>query len=106
MQSINDVANTREQLSALATHLEAQRETILRGWRAATENDPTLTTPAALSRVQFNDHIPGVLDAFAHALRLWPDEVGAQAAQQAKTQETGHGLQRWQQGYQFRGIDP
>lgn len=104
MNNINNVAKTREQLSALATHLEKQRQVVLQGWRAVTEQDATLTTGASLSRIQFNDHIPGVLDGFAHTLRLWPDEVGAQAEQHAKAQETGHGLQRWQQGYQLSEL--
>ena len=88
----------RAQLSALAAHLGGRRETILRGWRTATAN-AGLTIASSLTRVQFNDHIPGVLDAFALRLRAWPDEESTQAQQHEKEQVTEHGLQRWQQGY-------
>lgn len=95
---------TREQLSALASHLDAQRDAILQRWRTATDNAPELAIASSLTRIQFNDHIPGVLDAFAHKLRVWPDEQSVQAQQQEKEQVTEHGLQRWQQGYQLSEL--
>jgi hypothetical protein len=42
--------------------LAARREPILRAWRAAVDRDPQLTTASTISRAQFNDHIPDVLD--------------------------------------------
>jgi signal transduction histidine kinase len=95
---------TRAQLSALAAHLGERRETILQNWRKATENAVELTIASSLTRVQFNDHIPGVLDAFALRLRAWPSEESAHAQQKEKDQVTEHGLQRWQQGYQLREL--
>ena len=92
---------TREQLSALASHLGEQRDPILQRWRTAAENVPESTIASSLTRLQFNDHIPGVLDAFAHKLRVWPGEESAQAQHAEKEEVTGHGLQRWQQGYQL-----
>lgn len=88
-----------EQLAALAAHLHDRREAILRIWQRAVERDPLLTTSSTLSRAQFNDHIPGVLDSFEHKLSA----IGA-AEQQAATREerataAEHGLIRWQQGY-------
>lgn len=94
----------REQLSALASHLGEQRDAILQRWRTATENVPEFTIAASLTHRQFNDHIPGVLDAFAHTLRVWPAAASAQAQQAEKDQVTEHGLQRWQQGYQLSEL--
>ena len=95
---------SREQLSVLAAHLGWQRESILQRWRTATATIPELTIASSLTRVQFNDHIPGVLDSFALRLRAWPDEDSARAQQNEKEQVIEHGLQRWQQGYQLREL--
>lgn len=98
------IKKTHEQLSALASHFAEQRDSILQRWRTMTENVPELTIAPSLTRLQFNDHIPGVLDALAYKLRTWPSEESAQAQQEEKEQVTGHGLQRWQQGYQLREL--
>ena len=92
---------TPEQLSALASHLGEQRDSILQRWRTAAENVPESTVASSLTRLQFNDHIPGVLDAFEHKLRVWPGKESAQAQHEEKEHVTGHGWQRWQQGYQL-----
>ena len=97
-------AQIREQLSALAAHLGEQREVILQRWRIATENVEELNIASSLTRLQFNDHIPGVLDSLALRLRAWPEVESVQAQQNAKDQVIEHGLQRWQQGYQLREL--
>ncbi len=94
-------AQTREQLTALAAHLLEQRDAILQRWRAITESVAEQTTSSSLTRLQFNDHIPGVLDALDCRLRAWPDQECAQDQRAEKEQVMGHGLQRWQQGYQL-----
>jgi signal transduction histidine kinase len=100
----NTLARSREQLSALAAHLGGQRDAILKHWREATATVAELTIASSLTRVQFNDHIPGVLDSFALRLRAWPDEDSARVQQNEKEQVNEHGLQRWQQGYQLREL--
>jgi signal transduction histidine kinase len=95
---------TRQQLRDLASYLDEQREAILQRWREAARNTPEITTASSLTRSQFNDHIPGVLDSFAGRLRAWPHRESVQARQQEKDQVTGHGLQRWQQGYQLNEL--
>lgn len=93
---------TFEQLAALSTHLAARREAILQAWRAAANADPAQTTVSSLTRAQFNDHIPQLLDAFERKLRARPGGDRAAAADEAQTQEdVKHGLQRWQQGYRL-----
>ncbi|MEO6992775.1 MAG: HAMP domain-containing sensor histidine kinase [Lacunisphaera sp.] len=93
---------TLEQLTALSAHLAARREAILQAWHDAADADPAQTTVSFLTRAQFNDHIPPLLDAFERKLRARPGGARAAAADDAKTQEdVKHGLQRWQQGYRL-----
>jgi signal transduction histidine kinase len=94
----------REQLSALASALIERREAILEAWRAAGEDSAERNIGSSLSRVQFNDHIPAVLDCLGHTIQAWPGDRDPLS----EAIETGtvcdHGLQRWQQGYQLREL--
>jgi signal transduction histidine kinase len=92
----------KSELSRLAAHLAARREQILLSWQRAVELDPELTTPSGISRTQFNDHIPQVLDAFGHRLSAEDDSDKAQAHSEQKRGAAEHGLHRWQQGYNQR----
>lgn len=92
------------QMAALVEHLTARRAAILSGWRQAVEADPELTTANALPRVQFNDHIPALLDALARKLRAHAGPGAADAEEKRKGGSAGHGLQRWQQGYALREV--
>jgi RsbT co-antagonist protein rsbRD N-terminal domain len=96
------VGHFAEGLSALADHLHARRDEILRAWRNALKKDPALTTSASLPRIDLYDHIPALLSTFEQQLRSvgpsapHPDAGHAPAA--------AHGLQRWQQGYDLREV--
>ena len=94
------------QFDAVSDHLKKRRPAILLAWRRAAEGDPEQRTARALSRGQFNDHIPEVLDAFELKLRAGPG--GATAAspdrQPEKVEEVKHGLHRWQHGYRLREL--
>jgi signal transduction histidine kinase len=97
---MNVASEDREQLAALASYLAQQREAILQAWREAVDRDPEVTTASTISRAQFNDHIPAVLDAFERELRgVDPGESVRAAGQQSAAE---HGLHRWQQGYDQR----
>lgn len=90
------------QLAALSTHLHARRGAILQEWRRVAELDPTQTTVSVLTRAQFNDHIPPLLDAFESKLRARLGSNRAATTEEAmKQEEVKHGLQRWQQGYKL-----
>lgn len=93
-----------EQLSALASDLLARRDAILKAWRAAGEADPERSIASSLSRAQFNDHIPAVLDCLARTIEAWPDEQTVLAGEIQSAKVCEHGLQRWQQGYQLREL--
>lgn len=101
---MNSQIQSQEQLAALATHLKARRAAVLEAWRALVDNDPDLTTGSALSRTQFNDHIPDILDSFARRLRAWPDETSISVQEQERKGITSHGLHRWQQGFRLREL--
>ncbi len=96
--------DTHAQLSGLATHLGNQRKAILKRWRTATEEAPGVTVASSLTRLQFNDHIPGVLEAYNRILLALPGVPSASAQLDEKDQILEHGLQRWQQGYQLRDL--
>src|SRR3954454_10161927 len=92
------------QLNELARELLVRRESILDAWRAAGDAGPGGSIASSLSRAQFNDHIPAVLDCLASTLRAWPDEQDAAAVELQAARVCEHGLQRWQQGYPLRGL--
>ena len=94
----------REQLSALASELREQRDAILEAWRAYGEAAPERNTASTLSRAQFNDHIPAVLDCLANTIQAWPGERDPLAEQIETEKVIEHGLQRWQQGYQLSEL--
>jgi signal transduction histidine kinase len=95
---------TREQLHALASELLARRDAILEAWRAASEAATERSVASSLSRAQFNDHVPAVLDCLAHTIEAWPDPQTALDGQTQTERVCEHGLQRWQQGYQLREL--
>ena len=92
-------------LAGFSAHLASRREKILDAWCEASLNDPVLTTGAALTRDQFRDHIPQVLEALELKLR---SRVGgarsAAAEEEIKQEEAKHGLQRWQQGFRLEEL--
>lgn len=92
------------QLSVLAAHLGGRRDAILQHWRKASKGADDAALAPSLTRLQFNDHIPGVLDAYAHTLEARSHADRADARQEEKEQVVEHGLQRWQQGYQLREL--
>ena len=95
-------APLRAALAALADQLALRREQILSGWAAAIDADPELSSFSTLSRAQFNDHIPAVLDDFEQRLRAYPALESAPGQRGSSDSASEHGLQRWQQGYDQR----
>jgi len=93
-----------DSLAALADFLHGRRAAILTAWSRAAEGNPDLTTSATLSRVQFYDHIPHMLDALEQRLRASRIRQALEAKQDENENAEGHGLQRWQQGYNEREV--
>ena len=92
-------SSNKEQLRHLADHLTSRRPQILRAWHQMVEADPELTTASSISRTQFYDHIPQLLDAFADLLCAEDGLEKKQASAEQKKNAGEHGLLRWQQGY-------
>jgi signal transduction histidine kinase len=97
--TLNADSTANDQLCALADHLAAQRNEILSKWRIAVDADPELTTASTITRNQFIDHIPAVLDAFENRLRAENAAERSRAISDEKAFAAEHGLHRWQQGY-------
>lgn len=96
-------ASLRATLVALADQLSQRREQILRNWGAALDSDPELASFSALSRAQFNDHIPAVLGELEQRLRAYPAHEPALPGGARRMESAAeHGLQRWQQGFDQR----
>jgi signal transduction histidine kinase len=93
-----------EQLSALAQYLNSHREEVLHCWRRAAEADPEMTTMSVLSRSQFYDHIPSVLDGFEHRLQARNEAAKQEAIAEQHESAVGHGVHRWQQGFRQREV--
>jgi signal transduction histidine kinase len=58
-----------------------------------------LTTASTITRAQFIDHIPAVLDAFERRLSAQDSLDRAEAREEQRESAAEHGLHRWQQGY-------
>lgn len=96
------MTRAEDQLPGLADYLQAARARILQCWQDAVARDPELTTASTISRTQFNDHIPQVLEAFEHRLRAHNLSERRQASEEQRENAAEHGLHRWQQGYDQR----
>lgn len=82
----------------LATFLFARREAILNEWRTNCERDSSLQTVSALSREEFNDMVPTLLNILGQRLR--GERIDLDPVQTANE----HGLHRWQKGYALREL--
>jgi K+-sensing histidine kinase KdpD len=93
------------QFSLLSDLLSARRDAILLAWQKAARADPDQTTGRSLTRGQFIDHIPEMLDAFELKLRSRCGGADARtAAIEKKEEDVKHGLHRWQQGYRLKEL--
>jgi signal transduction histidine kinase len=96
------VERIHRQCIALAAHMRQSREKLLTAWRQRVEQDPELTTATSITRSQFTDSIPKVLDAFEQALRADDAIRETRADMEQREGASEHGLHRWQQGYDLR----
>lgn len=92
-------------LRTFSGHLTRRREAVLKAWERAVANDPEQATSRSLTRGQFRDHIPQVLDAFQRKLCSVPGGSNEESAGvDQKQEEVKHGLHRWQQGYRLQEL--
>ncbi|SIO66442.1 PAS domain S-box-containing protein [Singulisphaera sp. GP187] len=80
----------------LADHIDEQSEAILAIWRAAVEHDGEAPEVGRLSRAEFNDHIPDLLERLGDRLRGRPSNL--------TTEGKLHGNDRWSRGYNIAEV--
>jgi len=85
--------NQHQQLVSLTNYLLARREAILNAWRTVCSKDPIMHNGPALSREEFNDHMPVILNILEQQIRN--EQPEADLCEQAAE----HGLHRWHKGY-------
>jgi len=96
--------NHESEIDELADHIRDRRDAILQSWRTGVESDPALTAASTLTRAQFNDHIPEVLDNFERSLRAKTPRQEDSARLDQQQSAADHGTHRWQQGYDQRQV--
>jgi len=89
----------KAELAALASHLGARRGLILDLWLKAVQTDPHLARHSRLSRSQFYDQVPAILEAFERELRAGHGSEAAAAEEEQREGAGDHGLDRWRLGY-------
>lgn len=93
------MASMREELNLLADHLRSRKEEILRAWESTCRADVELSAGAALSRNDFLDHVPSLLDTFEIELREFYLLEQSGRVRDFHESAASHGVKRWQQGY-------
>lgn len=98
-----ELAVLENQLNLLADHLKARRDALLDEWRDLADKDSLLAAASHLSRAQFVDHVPPLLDALDKNLRQAAtfDRASSESDRQ---NARDHGLHRWQQGYDLLEV--
>ncbi|MBD2753364.1 sensor histidine kinase [Spirosoma validum] len=77
----------------IAAYLFAKREVILNSWFTRVTEDPASITAVTLTRDEFNDQIPLILDILDQRLRHQKPKLNA------LTIASEHGMHRWHKGY-------
>ena len=88
-------ADYQQSLNELVAYLFNRRETLLNNWRTACEADPALKKIEVLSREEFNNLIPVILDSLEQQLQGKQPETNPIVTAQS------HGLQRWQKSLEL-----
>ncbi|SFC87447.1 sensor histidine kinase [Spirosoma endophyticum] len=91
-------ADHQQALDELIAYLFNRRETLLNNWRTTCEADPALKKIAFLSREEFNNLMPTILDSLEQLLRGNKPEISPIVAAQS------HGLQRWQKSQELPSL--
>ena len=86
-------SDSQQPLTELVSYLFTRREAILNNWRQACEQDPALNKISSLSREEFNNLLPIILDILEQRLLNKPQEADPTLT------ATSHGLHRWQKAY-------
>lgn len=89
-----------DHLNRVACHLRDQQELIVDRWRKACEQDEGLEVVHRLTREEFRNNIPGVIEALCDALTTSPREP----SDTTRTEVGKHSHHRWKQGFHLRQL--
>ena len=95
-------AQVQQQLEQMAGVIDARRAEVTAAWRRKVSADVLLASSPAWSRLQFEDHIPDVIEVLSLKMRSWPDIASLYQRQQDTAR--AHSKHRWQQGYDMRSL--
>jgi signal transduction histidine kinase len=95
---LHEAPTQRTQLAQLANFLFSRREAILTNWRTICEGDASLRIVDGLTREEFTDQVPSMLNALERLLNS--DEEGLSPYEIARE----HGLHRWHKGYSLHEL--
>ena len=82
----------------IADYLFSRRDAILQRWRMRCEEDETLAHVVVLDRIEFNDHLPMILNILGQRLCNQPEEASPVRL------ANYHGLHRWRKGRMLGDI--
>ena len=85
-------------LAELAGFLSVRREAVLNNWRTACQADFAFKTGVDLSRQEFNNRVPFMLNVLEQRLRVLAEDA------QINLLSAEHGLHRWQKGYSLAEL--
>jgi signal transduction histidine kinase len=86
-------SNAQTATNEIVAFLFNRRETLLNNWRSVCEADPTIKKISVLSREEFNDLMPIVLDILEQRI------LGEASEVEAAITARSHGLHRWQKSF-------
>ena len=93
------MAVTRGEVAKLSTLVWREREALLAAWRAQVK---TLPSAQHLDIPTLNDHIPGLIDEIANALRSGTEETIAETITEGTP--PAHGAQRYEDGFDIEEV--
>ncbi|WP_373512888.1 sensor histidine kinase [Persicitalea sp.] len=82
----------------IADYLFSRRDAILQRWRMKCEEDESLAHVVVLDRIEFNDHLPMILNILGQRLRNEPEDANPVRL------ANFHGLHRWRKGRMLGDI--
>ncbi|MDQ8187596.1 sensor histidine kinase [Pelagicoccus sp. SDUM812002] len=100
----NTIQKNSENLCHLADYLLQNRREVLSDWKERALGDAELEVMTSLSRREFFDHVPQVLDLFDEELRRYRDGMTDPERLARSNPFEKHGLSRWQQGFSMTEL--
>lgn len=94
-----DRSSAGEEVGRLGVLVRAERKALLDSWRVRVRELPSA---AALDTPTLNDHIPGLIEELASALRIGTEQTIAEAL--AEGTPPAHGVQRYEDGFDIEEV--